>query len=105
MTKWPTKEQVRTALKEMEGLLPSRPLPAAAPPVDRIKHSICELFLIYMHAHQASQRDLAARLGVDKSLVNKIVHYHFDDFTIDRLIKYLAILDPKLIVEVRARVA
>lgn len=27
--------------------------------------------------------------------MSKIVHYHFDDFTIDRLVKYLSILFPK----------
>ena len=105
MTKWPSKKEIDSVLKEMEGTLASRPLSKDATPVERTKHVICEQFVIYMNSHRISQQDFAEKLGIDKSLISKIVHYHFDEFTIDRLIKYLAILDPKLVVEVKARVA
>jgi predicted XRE-type DNA-binding protein len=42
-----------------------------------------------------TQRELAEKIGIDESLMSKIVHYNFDDFTIDRLVKYLAILFPR----------
>jgi len=76
-----------------------------ARPVDRFKHSLCTQFVMYMNAHKISQQELANLLGVDKSIASKIVHYHFDDFTSDRLIKYLSILDPNVKIEVKARVA
>jgi len=34
---------------------------------------------------QISQVELAKRLGVDKAVVNKIVHHKIDTFTADRL--------------------
>lgn len=105
MTKWPSKKELEKVLKELEGAPGSRVIPKDAPPVDRTKHSICAQFVIYMQTHKISQQELAEKLGIDKALMSKIVHYHFDEFTIDRLIKYLAILDPKLVVEVKARVA
>jgi predicted XRE-type DNA-binding protein len=60
-------------------------------------------FVKYKNAHKLTQRALAERLGVDEALVSKIIHYSFDDFTIDRLIKYLSTLYPKL--EFKVRVA
>jgi predicted XRE-type DNA-binding protein len=105
MTKWPSKEELDRVLKELENTPGSRVIPKGASPVDRTKYSICAQFVIYMQNHEVSQQELAKKLGIDKALVSKIVHYHFDEFTIDRLIKYLAILDPKLVVEVKARVA
>ena len=105
MTKWPSKQQIDSALKDLEATLGSRVLSPNATPVERTKFSICEQFVRYMHNRHVSQQKLAEKLGIDKALMSKIVHYHFDEFTVDRLIKYLAVLDPKLIVEVRARVA
>jgi hypothetical protein len=28
--------------------------------------------------------------GIDEPLVSKIIHYHFEEFTVDRLISYLS---------------
>ena len=105
MTKWPSKREIEEVLKQLEGAPGSRVISKDASPVDRTKHLICAQFVIYMRTRKISQQELAEKLGIDKAVMSKIVHYHFDEFTIDRLIKYLAILDPDLVVEVKARVA
>jgi len=40
------------------------------------------------------QKELAEKLGIAESLVSKIVHYQYDEFTIDRLLRYLEIIQP-----------
>ncbi len=74
----------------------SRPLDKNASTVDKIKHNICNEFVVYINARKITQKDLASKLDIDEALVSKILHYHFDEFTIDRLIKYLSVLYPKL---------
>ncbi len=105
MTKWPSKKQLEKALEEIDASPSSRPLPDDASPVDRTKHAICTQLLIYMRSHRLSQQGLAEKLEIDKSLVSKIAHFNYGDFTIDRLIKYLAVIDPHLTIEIKARVA
>lgn len=60
----------------------------------RVKYSLCENFVSYLLDHKLTQRELADKIGIDEALVSKIVHYNFDDFTIDLLIKYLAVIYP-----------
>ena len=105
MSKWPTQNQMNEALAEMENSLGSKPLSHEATPVEQFKHSLCAQFVVYMRTHQLTQQELADKLEIDKALVSKISHYHFDDFTSDRLIKYLTILDPNVKIEVKAKVA
>lgn len=87
-------------ITEMNDLLaqsvPSRPLAKNASTVDKIKHRICKEFVIYKNLNQTTQKDLANKVGIDESLMSKILHYHFDEFTIDRLVKFLNILYPNL---------
>jgi predicted XRE-type DNA-binding protein len=105
MSKWPTKKQINAAMAEIDSQPSSKPLSEKPSPIETLKHSICAQFVIYMQTHQLSQKELAEKLKIDKALMSKIVHYQYDEFTIDRLIKYLFILDPKVKIEVKARVA
>jgi predicted XRE-type DNA-binding protein len=102
-TKFPSDKE----LKEVRGILDhgpaARPLSKDASPVDKAKYSLCEEFVKYKNAHKLTQRALAELLGIDEALVSKIIHYSFEEFTTDRLIKYLSVLYPK--VEVKVRVA
>lgn len=74
----------------------ARPLPADAGPVERLKHNLCAEFVKYKNGHGITQKRLAKKLGIDEALVSKIVNYVYDDFTVDRLVKYLEVLYPNM---------
>ena len=99
MTKFPSEKELKEAREALEKAPASKLLPKNASPVDRMKYSICEKFVKYKNEHNLTQRALAEKLGIDEALISKIIHYSFDEFTIDRLIKYLAVLYPKLKVQ------
>ena len=100
MTKFPNEKELKEARAALDKAPASRMLPFNASSVDRLKFSLCEQFVSYLLDHKLSQRELAERIGVVESLMSKIVHYNFDDFTIDRLVKYLSILFPKSEMEI-----
>lgn len=85
-------------LAEMRALLSegpaARPLPKNADPVQRIKHSLCEKFVIYKNKQGITQKELAQQIGIDEALMSKILNYAFEEFTVDRLVRYLSILFP-----------
>ena len=80
-------------LKEMRDLLAqgdaTRILPKNAPPADKVKYLICQKIVEYKITHKLTQRALADKIGENESLVSKVVHYHIDEFTVDRLLKFL----------------
>ena len=41
-----------------------------------------------------TQKALAEKINIDEALMSKILHYNIEEFTIDRLVKFLAILHP-----------
>ncbi|MEQ1664050.1 MAG: XRE family transcriptional regulator [Bdellovibrionales bacterium] len=92
--KFPSENQLKKARKELSKGMASKPLSENASPVDRIKHLICQKIVIYMNEHKLSQRALAERIDESEALISKVVHYHFEEFTIDRLVKFLARLQP-----------
>lgn len=92
--KWPTEAQLKKVRDELSTGIASKPLPADATPADMIKHSICKEFVIYKNTTKVTQKALAEKLGIDEALMSKILHYHTDEFTIDRLMKFLGTLRP-----------
>jgi predicted XRE-type DNA-binding protein len=78
--------QVRTRLSKGPA---AKVLPKNASPGDKVKYSICQTIVTYMNNHKLSQRQLAVKIGTNESLVSKIVYYKIDEFTIDRLLKFL----------------
>lgn len=92
--KFPSEQE----LEKMRAILnhgpASRSLHPRATLVERLKYSLCEQFVIYLLDNKLTQRELAEKVGIDESLMSKIVRYNFDDFTMDRLVKYLTVLFP-----------
>ena len=97
MTKWPKREEIENVLKRLEedSELYSRAIPSDASHTDRIKRDICAELIIYKREHDFNQRELAQKLEISEALVSKILRYRFDEFTLDRLIRYLETLDIK----------
>ena len=100
MTKFPTEKELKEARAALGKGPVSRMLPPNSSSVQRLKFSLCEQFVAYLLDHKLTQRKLAEKIGIDESLMSKIVHYDFDEFTIDRLVKYLSVLFPKADLEI-----
>ncbi len=100
MSKFPSEKELKEARAALAKAPGSRMLPPNASSVERLKFSLCEKFVSYLLDHKLTQRELAEKIGIDESLMSKIVHYNFDDFTIDRLVKYLSALFPKADLEI-----
>ena len=91
---FPSEKQLTKMRKLLSKGIASRPLPEDASAVDRIKHSLCQKIVIYKNENKLTQRALAELIGENESLVSKVTHYHFDEFTIDRLVKFLNVIYP-----------
>lgn len=102
-TKWPSEVQINEMREKLSKGPASRPLSRDATLVDRIKHDICREFVIYKNSSKITQKALAEKIGLDEALMSKILHYNTDEFTIDRLVKFLAALYPNA--EVKIEVA
>lgn len=103
MNKWPAKSQLDRVRKKLDTGRASRPLPKNATQVEKIKYCICEQFVIHKNNNNVTQKALAHKIGIDEALMSKILHYYTDEFTIDRLVKFLSILHPN--VELKIEVA
>jgi predicted XRE-type DNA-binding protein len=97
MTKWPKREEIEKVLKKLDENpeLYSRAISSDASQTERIKRDICAELVVYKREHDLNQRELAQKLEISEALVSKILRYRFDEFTLDRLIRYLEILDIK----------
>jgi predicted XRE-type DNA-binding protein len=93
-TNFPSEEKLQKIRNKLSRGIAARPLPKDADIVERTKHAICEKFVIYLNSGKIKQKELAEKLGIAESLVSKIAHYHYDEFTIDRLLRYLEIIQP-----------
>jgi predicted XRE-type DNA-binding protein len=96
MTKWPKKEDIEEVMKDLDDEKSWSHGPGLAKtPVDQIKYNICAEFIIYKREHHLNQREFAQKLEIGEALVSKILRYQFEEFTIDRLIRYLEKLGVK----------
>lgn len=96
MSKFPSKKDLEEARNKLDEGPASRPLPNDASIVDKAKFQLCEKFVVYKNIHNITQRAMAEKVGIDEALMSKILHYNFDEFTTDRLLKYLSKLYPDL---------
>ncbi len=102
MSKWPERKEIERVLKKLEENpeLYSRALPPNATEKERIKYDLCAEFVKYMNRNEITQRELAKRIGIDEALVSKVVRYHIDEFSLDRLYDFLNALDSSLMLKV-----
>jgi predicted XRE-type DNA-binding protein len=100
MPDFPSDEELKQIRKLMRKAKGSRPLPIGASIIDKAKHETCAQILSYMQKHELSQRELGEILGAPESRVSEIIRYHHKKYTLDRLISYLQILNPKIKIKV-----
>ena len=91
MTKWPKSRAIEKVLKKFDANpeLYSASIPPDASLSDRIKRDICAELIIFKRQNNLNQRELAQKLEIGEALVSKLLRYRFNEFTIDRLIRYL----------------
>ncbi len=100
MSKFPSKQDLDIMKKKLNNVMASKILSKNADITERIKFSLCEKFVIYKNHYNLTQKELACRIGIDSSLMSKILHYHFEEFSTDRLIRYLSKIYSKIEFEV-----
>ena len=101
MTKFPSKKELDEVRAKLDKGPASRLLSKNATSVEKIKYKICEHFVIYINTQKISQKALAEKIGVDDALMSKILHYNFDEFTVDRLLKFLNVLYPNVEIDLK----
>ncbi len=94
MAKFPSKEKLDLIRQKLDKGPAARLLPKDASPVDMMKYKLCEKFVIYKNEKAISQKDLAKKIGIDEALMSKVLNYNIEEFTLDRLVKFLSELFP-----------
>ena len=97
---WPSETEWKKIEKELEKSLPTIIRGDSATPVQKAKQEICREFVRYANKTDITQREMAKILGVTESRVSEILHYHYDHFTIDRLLELLIKIKPKACLKV-----
>jgi predicted XRE-type DNA-binding protein len=94
MSKFPSKSKLDLIRRKLDEGPAARLLPLDAGPVEIMKYRLCEKFVVYKNEHNITQKELAKKIGIDEALISKVLNYNIDEFTIDRLVKYLSELYP-----------
>jgi predicted XRE-type DNA-binding protein len=97
--KFPSEKELKRVRKLLNKGRASRPLPPDASPVEKLKYLLCAEFVKYINQKKISQKEFAMQLGIDEALMSKLLNYVYDEFTIDRLFKYLSIIYPSFDVQ------
>ena len=99
--KFPSQEDIKTISKKLSKGAASATLPPNASDLEKLKYEICKAFVRYKQIHGFSQRDLAKELGINESIVSKVLHYKIESFTVDRLMRFLEKIESKVSVKVK----
>ena len=84
--------KMRKKLKKAEGSLM---LSTKATPLEKLRYEICRQFVIYQRDHDLKCKDLAKLVGVDESLMSKVLRYRHQRFSTDKLVEMLTKIHPK----------
>ncbi len=93
---FPSKAEVKKALKKLENTEGTLAPPAHPTPLQKFRHDIQQKFVAYKLEKKISQREMAEILGVDEGKISKILHNRIDEFSTDRLITLYEKLNPEL---------
>lgn len=86
----PSREKIDKILKKLSKKSGTLVLdPSLLEPSEAIKYRICQQFTKYLIERNMTQSDLAQKLEIDRSVMNKIIHHRIQAFTVDRLVNLL----------------
>ena len=80
----------------------ARPLPKNADAVDKLKFKLCREILIFKESKEMTLEDLALKFEIGKTDVSKIINYHIDRYTIDKLYRLTLKLIPTFHLDIAA---
>jgi predicted XRE-type DNA-binding protein len=102
--RWPDEKELSLIREQLSSgtVQGSRVLGTDASLVDRIKQNLCSKIVEFHARSGVSQKELAHMLRVDEPEMSRILHYHIERYSIDRLISYLELLYPNVRFEVSA---
>jgi len=100
INKFPKEESLKKMRKKLSRTQGTFILPPDADAVDKAKYETCKQILIFMHSKGLSQRKLASIMKIPETRVSEIVHYRIHKFTLDKIISYYEILNPKVTIKV-----
>ncbi len=84
--------KMRKKLGKTEGSLMLSP---RATSLEKLRYEICRQFVIYAREHELKSKELANLVGVDESLMSKVLRYRHHRFSTDKLVEMLAKIHPK----------
>ena len=84
--------KIRKKLEKSEGSLVLNP---KATELEKFRYEICRQFVIYQREHDLKCKELAKIVGVDESIMSKVLRYKNERFTTDKLIQMLARIYPR----------
>lgn len=100
MPKWPPRKELDKILKELEKAEGTIHLNEDATPLEHFRWELCQRLIAYMHANGLKQKDLAKMLGIDEAEMSRILRYHIDKVSTDKLARMVQILDPDVKLQV-----
>lgn len=92
---FPSEKELAKMRKKLEKAEGSLMLSPKAPPLEKLRYEICRQFVIYQREHDLKCKDLAKLVGVDESLMSKVLRYRHQRFSTDKLVEMLAKIHPK----------
>lgn len=101
-TKWPSDERIKEILDIAEKADAARSLPKSADAIDKLKYKLCREILIYKSSNKLTLENLSIELEVGKTDVSKIINYHIDRYTIDKLYRLTRKLIPNFKLDIAA---
>ena len=93
--KFPSERELAKVRKKLEKVEGSLLLAPNATPLEKLRYEICRQFVIYAREHDLKSKELAKIVGVDESLMSKVLRYRHERFSTDKLVEMLAKIYPK----------
>jgi len=91
---FPSEKELKKIRKELSKVEGSRLVGEEASSIEKLKFSICQKFVAYHLQTGITQKELAILLGIDESLVSKLLRNRIESFSLDRLLRFLSIIHP-----------